>query len=104
MSFPTCRLRHNNTITSFHISVVTIWQRIQMADAADRYQTQTVLENNTEKPACKGPEYFHLQAGPVVDAGTDPRDCESFLPKTGFGSKQVPFKTVFILVSSNTAQ
>jgi len=75
-----------------------------MADAADRYKMQTVLENNTEKPACKGPEYFHLQAGPVVYAGTDLRDCENFLPKTEFGSKQVPFKTRFILISSNTAQ
>ena len=94
-----------NTITSFHISVVTIWQRIQkMADAADRYQTQAVLENNTVKSACKGPEYFHLQAGTVVYTGTDLRHCGSFLPKTGFGSNQVPFKTGFILMSSNTSQ
>jgi hypothetical protein len=94
-----------NTITSFQVSVVTIWQRIQkMADAADRYQAQTVLENNTVKPACKRPEYFHLQASPVVYTGTDLRDCVIFLPKTGFGSNQVPFKTCFILISSNTAQ
>jgi hypothetical protein len=66
-----------------------------VADAADTYQMQT-LENNTVTPACKGPEYFHLQACPVVGSGTDPRDCESFLPKTGFGSNQVPFKTGFI--------
>jgi hypothetical protein len=74
-----------------------------MADAADRQQTQTVLENNTVKPACKGTEYFHLQEGPVVFAGTDPRYCERFLPKTGFGSNQVPFKTGYILIPSNTA-
>jgi hypothetical protein len=75
-----------------------------MADAADTYQTQTVLENNTVTPACMGPEYFHLQAGPVVYTSTDLRDCGSFLPKTGFGSNQPPFKTGFILISSNTAQ
>jgi hypothetical protein len=75
-----------------------------MADAAGRYQTQAVLKNNTVTPACMGPEYFHLQAGPVVYTGTDLRGCESFLPKTGFGSSQPPFKTGFILISSNTAQ
>ena len=65
-----------NTITSFYASVVTIWQRIQKtAGAADGYQTQTVFQNKTVKSACKGPEYFHLQAGPVVYTGTDLRDC-----------------------------